>query len=133
MARMRYGMGEEYSDPFQIEKGVRQGCGPAPLLFSLFLDELLDVPAVAGRRVPMLFFSEDAVLMAHTENAAHGLLGCSAQYCEEKSLTINWRKTMDMTFQPSPSLRRKLAINNVPIDAIKRFDYLSVRFFDNLN
>ncbi|KAJ1149042.1 hypothetical protein NDU88_001862 [Pleurodeles waltl] len=134
-------MGGECTYPFQVQKGVLQGCCLAPLLFSLFLDEMvhyflekqLDDPVVAGGSVPILLFADNAVLMARTENEAHRLLDCFAKYCKEKSLIIDCSKSIGMTLQPSPSLQRKFVINAVPIDAIKHFDYLGVWFSDNLN
>ncbi|KAJ1146348.1 hypothetical protein NDU88_012625 [Pleurodeles waltl] len=136
IARVRYGTDGECTDRFQVQKDVRQGCVPAPLLFSLLrnnvvhylLVDQLDVPIVAGRRVPILLFVVDAVLVARTENTAHGLLGRFVKYGEEKSLTINCMKTMGITLRPSPSLRWKLVINHVPIEVTKHFDYLGVQF-----
>ncbi|KAJ1149226.1 hypothetical protein NDU88_002041 [Pleurodeles waltl] len=130
---MRYRISGECTHPFQVQKSIRQACVLEPLLFRLFLNDLVhylleeQLPVIGGRRVPR------RVLMACTENAAHRLLGGFAKYCDEKSLTINCSETMKMTLRPSPSLRRKLVINDVPIDAIKHFDYLGVRFTDNLN
>ncbi|KAJ1097951.1 hypothetical protein NDU88_003067 [Pleurodeles waltl] len=40
---------------------------------------------------------------------------------------------MGMTLQPSPSLQRKLMINHAPVEVIKHFDYLGVRFSVNLS
>ena len=34
--------GNEYSDPFTLERGVRQGCPTSPLLFDIFIDDILD-------------------------------------------------------------------------------------------
>ncbi|KAJ1124543.1 hypothetical protein NDU88_002994 [Pleurodeles waltl] len=41
MARVRYGMGGECRDPFQMQNGVQQGCVLAPLFFSLFLNDAI--------------------------------------------------------------------------------------------
>ncbi|KAJ1201908.1 hypothetical protein NDU88_005712 [Pleurodeles waltl] len=90
-------------------------------------------PVVAGRKDPILLFADDTVLMVRTENVAHRLLARFVKFCEERSLTINCMKTMGVTLRPSTSLRRKRTINPVPIEVTKRFNYLGVRFSDNLN
>ncbi|KAJ1194540.1 hypothetical protein NDU88_003828 [Pleurodeles waltl] len=71
--------------------------------------------------------------MARTENAAHRLLTHFAKYCEEKSLTINCKKIMGMTLQPSLSLRKKLTINHAPSEVTKHFDYPGVPLSENLS
>lgn len=63
--------GELLSDAEPFGCGVRQGCPSFPILFDLYINDLLDglndvnVPN-ANIQVPGLFFADDAVLFANT-------------------------------------------------------------------
>ena len=69
------------SEPFDVAKGVRQGCPASPLVFALYVDRLAemvdsetrewsrwerDQVRLAGMLVPLLLFADDMVLIART-------------------------------------------------------------------
>ncbi|KAJ1120336.1 hypothetical protein NDU88_008508 [Pleurodeles waltl] len=139
MARVRYSPGLECTEPFLMEQGIRQGFVLVPLLFSLLLndvtdyllEELLEVPIMAGRTVPVLLFADGAVLIGCTENAAHRLL--NRFYCGKISSVINSNKMMSMVMRPSPGFKQKQLIDGVSIETVKYIDYLGIRFVDKLH
>ena len=73
-------LGKEYSRPFDMREGVRQGCPASPLIFSLYMDRLetflrSEVVAglsgeekaairLSGSLIPLLLFADDIVIMA---------------------------------------------------------------------
>ncbi|KAJ1185861.1 hypothetical protein NDU88_002647 [Pleurodeles waltl] len=61
------------------------------------------------------------------------LLQRFAEYCCKKSLTINGSETECMALRSSPSFKRKPGVEVVPLEVVKEFDYLGIRFSDNLS
>ncbi|KAJ1092178.1 hypothetical protein NDU88_005290 [Pleurodeles waltl] len=141
MARVTCGPGREFTNPFLVEKHIRQGCMLVPLLFSLFmndvadclLDEPLGVPIIAGRRVPLLLFTDYTVLMEHTENATYKLLNRFVDYCCKMSLTINIGKMTSVVLCLTPGFKQQPLIDGVSIEAVKHCDYLGIWFAKNLH
>jgi hypothetical protein len=68
-------VGDESTEWFKLEAGVRQGCVMSPILFSLFINGLArelkrkgQGVNIGGRRVQLLLYADDIVLLAETPN-----------------------------------------------------------------
>ncbi len=66
-------VGEMMSDSFAVSRGLRQGCILSPLLFSIYVNSLVEkLRGVGvgvqsrGRMVTALLYADDAVLLAET-------------------------------------------------------------------
>jgi exonuclease III len=77
--KTRYG----YSDMVQLSRGLRQGCNASPLLFDIFINDILINCSQFGvkvlglnqrRRICGLLFADDVVLMAPTTQTLHQAL-----------------------------------------------------------
>ncbi|KAJ1128134.1 hypothetical protein NDU88_006513 [Pleurodeles waltl] len=141
MTRVRYGAGGECNEPFPVEKGVWQRCVLTPFLFRLILNEVADylleeplnVPTIAGRRVPILLITDDAVLMERTDIATQRLLNCFLDCCDKKLLTINSSKMKDMDLRPFPGFKWKHLNDGESFETFKHLDYLGIWSAENLH
>lgn len=127
------------SSSFPINKGVRQGCILAPLLFNLFLADLPSsltptphsFPVINNKPTPILLYADDTVLLALTKSGLRELISKFQVYCHSNDLVINANKTKIMVFSRSwsPSI---WSINSQSYTQVKSFKYLGIHFHYNL-
>ena len=63
------------TDPSDVERGVAQGAVESPWIYSMFIDGLAKALKraghgimIAGRRVPLLMYADDVVMLASTQS-----------------------------------------------------------------
>src|SRR6185437_9736110 len=79
-----------YTDFFPIETGVRQGCILSPLLYSLFINDVAirlkeesndcGVPVGPERRLVVLLYADDIVLLSESEAGVASLMAAVHAY-----------------------------------------------------
>ena len=92
-------VGEERSKPFRVACGLRQGCILSPLLFSLYINSLVnklkeaDVGVMCrGQLISALLYADDTVIFAEDEELMRRGLNILAEWCEEWSVKVNVEK-----------------------------------------
>lgn len=92
---MRVVVGGLVSEPFPLQRGVRQGCPLSPVLFDIFIDDILDQlrgkgVAVQGidYKIPGLAFADDLALIASKASRLSDMLG----------IADNWGMEWEMCF-----------------------------------
>ena len=93
---------------FNYQKGVRQGCILSPMLFNLYLNEILflldweDTDSITlpnGSKLNCLLYADDLVLVSHLAKGLQKALSILAKYCNEWMLSVNPKKTKVVIFQ----------------------------------
>ena len=84
------------SEPFGMTCSLRQGCVLSPLLFSLYINSLVEKLKAAGvgvecrgRLVSALLYADDAVLFAEDEEGMRVSLGVLSEWCKQWAVEIN--------------------------------------------
>ena len=84
------------SDSFSVTRGLKQGCILSPLLFSLYINSLVERLRGAGvgvecggRMITALLYADDAVLMAEDEKQVKRGLKVLEEWCREWGVEVN--------------------------------------------
>ena len=80
---------EEKSDTFKIEQGVFQGCSLSPILFSVFINDLLKevehsgfgIQLSSGKTVGGMLFADDFVGISESKESMQKLIDVVYSYC----------------------------------------------------
>ena len=117
-----------HTDPFNITKGVRQGCILSPHLFSVYTEQVMrDADTeqqgikVGGRKISNLRYADDTALCAESHQEASRLINMINDVGEEKSLKLNVKKTKTIyigdDYEP-------IIIKNEEVERVEHFKYL---------
>ncbi len=121
---------------------MKQGCPFSPLLFGLYLDALerclddreCDAPTLVDLHVWLLPFVDDFILMSESEMGLQQQLNMLQQFCVERGLTMNVKKTKVMVFN-SANPCQEFVFKGDTIERVQTFKYLGILFetTSNLN
>ena len=103
--KMKVRWEKSLSDPFHVSNGVRQGCVLSPVLFSVYLDGLLQKLADSGVGchwgnlfAGAVCYADDIVLLAPCPSALRILLDICSSYADTHGLQFNAEKTQLICF-----------------------------------
>jgi hypothetical protein len=117
--------------------GVMQGCQLSPLLFILFINQLVDYlknvagshpPALDDFDCPVLLFADDIALLSNSPGGLQKLLNQLEKFCEYYKMEVNPDKSKVIVFKNSPKLRKheKWLYKAAILDVVKNFKYLGL-------
>ena len=72
--KVRIKFNDEISEPIHIKKGVRQGCGLSPVLFTIYINKIIQEFKKKGiqlndrKVVNTILYADDQILMATSED-----------------------------------------------------------------
>ena len=86
------------TDFFSCKKGVRQGCPISPILFNLYINDLLNdlneysfdsVHLSAKLQITWLAYADDIILISKSALGLQNLLNCLHKFCEKWKVKVN--------------------------------------------
>ena len=103
--RMCAAWGDCKSDFFQATNGVKQGSIISPILFTVYVDELIARLQASGlgcnigrSYIGVLGYADDLTLLSPSVNALSKMVGICEEYAKEYDIVFNCKKTVGIMF-----------------------------------
>jgi hypothetical protein len=125
------------SMPFKSLVGLKQGCNLSPLLFNLFINDIMemmqstscDAPSLELMKIPCLLYADDLILISETKAGLQESLNTLNKFTKQWFLEINPKKTKCLTFSKGRvSNAMKWVLGSNPLDVCNSYCYLGVLF-----
>ena len=119
--------------PFNIEKGVRQGCVLSPHLFSIYTEQMMrdaDIEdmglSIGGRNITNLRYADDTALLSDNLTSMKRIIHRVDTAGKEAGLLLNAKKTkvMHVRGKVSPITPPEVKIDSVSLENVEHFKYL---------
>ncbi len=129
---LRVRVGQSLSEKFEYKRGVRQGCPTSPVLFNLFIDDLLDpidpiyVPGLSNG-IRGLMFADDTVIFADSPEELTSKLSLVKAWMVENDMEVNPSKCGVMVIgEQEPPDDLIIIYDNELIPVVDAYTYLGV-------
>ena len=95
---------------FLANQGVKQGCILSPLLFNIFIADIVDrfsnedcrpLRINDSQNISCLLWADDIILMSRSEEGLRNMLSALSSYVDQNGMAINIKKTKYMIFNPT--------------------------------
>ena len=135
---MRVKVGTQLSESFKYERGVRQGCPTSPILFNIYINDILDrirPIEVEGlcHGFRGLMFADDTVIAAESLEDLNNKIKIIQEWMSENSMEINPSKCGVMLVKEGIVNIPEIKYNNEIIPNVNSYTYLGVEFNDQLD
>ena len=127
-------IGDKRTDFFDVNNGVKQGCILSPILFNIFLSDLVSVfrcqesaPVKLDQTViGSLFWADDIVILSESREGLQNSLDELQEYCLANNVKVNVDKTKCMAFNKGGKMLKgnSFYLNNKERDTVRTFSYL---------
>ena len=123
----------EKCEPFNIQKGVRQGCILSPHLFNVYTEQIMreaDIDGmglnIGGRDMTNLRYSDDTALLSDNLTSMKRILHRVDTAGKRAGLQLNAKKTkvMHISGRESSGIPPDIKINQTSLENVDQFKYL---------
>jgi hypothetical protein len=134
---MRVRVNNRLTEPFKYERGVRQGCPTSPLLFNIYINDILDnisPLAVEGLEHGLrgLMFADDTIILAESHSDLSDKLSLVNNWMGDNAMEVNPSKCGIMEIHPSLPIEPVL-FNGEEIPKVNTYVYLGIEFNNMLD
>ena len=117
--------GADLSQPVSQQKGVQQGDSCSPLLFIMFMSDLLR--RLEKRKVLPIMYADDLAVASHKLDDVQGALTVLATWCKDNKMIVNIDKSKVVKFRKAGALgKQRLYLNRKPMEFVSSIRYLGL-------
>ena len=118
---------------FDIQTGVKQGCVLSPILFSMFINDLIeDINdtncgiVIDGKKIASLLYADDVAVIADSTTDLQLILDAIHRWCLNWGISINSLKTKAIHFRNKRRMRSQYQprLGDAVIDYCHEYKYL---------
>ena len=126
---------------FQSLLGVRQGDTLSPTLFNIFINDLIYEMnklnlgiAIGEKRISLLLYADDIVLLAESEHDLQSMLNCLLAWCQKWRLSVNDAKSEIIHFRgvKKAVTQSEFKIGTKPLKVVSKYKYLGIILDEHL-
>ena len=131
-----------FTDWFDVNSGLKQGCPLSPVLFNLYVNDLVTFLKsfdcgidIGNDKLCILLYADDVVIIANDDKELQILLNALGTWCEDNCTTINAAKSNVVHFRP-PSISRSDTVfkcNDNIIEYSSNYTYLGLVLNEHLD
>ena len=130
-----------FSQFFDSHIGLKQGDPSSPILFMLFVNDMLQqinsnldgIFTLDEIKIFLILFADDQVAFAKSPQSLQLILNDIENYCTELGIHINTSKTKAMIFEKGRRTYYDFFIYNTKLELVDNFKYLGITLFKNGN
>jgi len=125
----------EVSDHFPISRGVKQGDILSPLLFNIFINDIIPLfheadsqpPSLVHKTVGCLLYADDLVILSNSPDGLQKSLDKMNLYCDKWKLEINLSKSKVMCLNKQGKyIKHEFTLGNANLQCVKSYSYLGI-------
>ena len=135
--KMRVRVGDELSSAYKLERGVRQGCPSSPMLFNIFIDDILikmkgiSFPGVEDGPAGICF-ADDTLILAETKEELREKISAIETWVAQNGMEINIAKCGLMVVGNN-KVPETFFFNGQEIPISKTYTYLGIEINDEID
>ena len=116
---------------FKTTVGVRQGWLLSPILFNIFLEQIMSAAleehdgkvSIGGRNITNLWFADDMDALAEAEQELEAIVESLDKTCKRYKMEISAEKTKLMT-NSANGIQREIKVKRQQLGTVTSFKYL---------
>ncbi|KAL6121003.1 hypothetical protein NUSPORA_02153 [Nucleospora cyclopteri] len=131
-------IGKSVSETFRIQKGVRQGYPFSPILFDIFIDDMLEgmtsinIPGIKKNNFCGILFAGDTMLISESREELENKISQVKEWLNNNEMELNASKSGIMKFLRNERSEMPVYFaENIP--AVNKYVYLGIEVNDQLN
>ena len=123
------------SESFSIQRGVKQGDMLSPMLFNIFINDIMpcfhgsdnQAPDLLSKQVGCLMYADDLVILSTSPHGLQTGLDRLDSYCKKWKLEVNLNKSKAMCFNKQGKfLKKEFKIGGETLECVKSYTYLGI-------